>query len=343
MKIHGMITIVVFLATVFTACTSVQVTTPPAWVNNAQAVYPREVYITGRGSGSGRQEAEGQALAAIALHFNREVEVLRSARVVLTERDGVFTSERVIEEKTLVESSTRLVAVRYAEDPWYNPATKTWETIAYIEREEGWLAYEPTAQRQAGIFLNLVKAAEEETEPFNAVLRYGTAMAYERGAEFNTVRNFAQVLHSTRANLLFAEADLVLAGLLERQINAREKAVIFIECPVDHDRIVYQAMVTALGNAGFATESNRNTGTRCIVRVEEGRQVHDSGIIYYPSLTATISGSNGAIMSFRVTGGRAGAINPDLAKRRAYTSLAIALEGAFSSELQRWQSALVSN
>ena len=328
-----------FIALFFTACASTPNAPPPDWAANVQSVYPRDTYITGRGNGSTRKNAEAQALAEIALYFIRETRVERSTRAVWTERDGVSGEESESREDILVQSHTRLTAVRYAEDPWFNPAIKAWETVAYIERNEGWSVFEPLARIQADAFLTLTKAAERETEPFNAVLRYGAADAYARSVEYSTVRDFAQVLHPAQAGMLFAQADAVQAALFQKQLFARERAVISVQSPVDHDRLIYQAMVKALGASGFAVESGGNAATVCIVRVEEGMQRQDSGITYYPSLTVTISGRNGVMMSFRVSGERAGAINPDVAKRRAYTSLAAALEGAFAGELQRWQAA----
>jgi hypothetical protein len=272
------------------------------------------------------------------LFFIRETSVERSRRAVWTEQDGLTNTESTTTEEILVASHTRLVAVRFTEDPWYNRSTKIWETVAFIERDEAWPLFEPVAQIQADAFLNLVKAADEETEPFNAVLRYGIAASYTRGAEFNTVKDFAQVLHPDQAGLLFAKSNAVQSEVPRKQLLALEKAVITIQVPQDHDRLIYQAMVKALGASGFAVESGGTTATICTVLVEEGIQRYDSGTNYHPSLTVTISGAGGVMMSFRVAGERAGAINPDVAKRRAYVSLAAALEGAFAGELYRWQS-----
>jgi hypothetical protein len=316
---------------------------PPAWAATIQSVYPRDAYITGRGSGSSIQEAETAALAEIALYFVRETNVERSTRSSWVETDGIAATESLTEENIIVESQTRLIAVRYAEDPWFNQAEKTWETLAYIERDEAWPMYEPFAKQQADTFLTLAKSADDETEAFNAVLRYGTAASYMRGTEFSAVRNFAQVLHPTEAAKLFAEADAVSAALLGKQLHAREKAVMFVDCPMDYNRIVYQAMVNTLNRAGFTVENERNTETTCIIHIEEGMQQLDSGTMFYPALTVTINGKNGAVMSFRVSGEKAGAINPDIAKRRAYTSLASALEQDFAEELQQRQKALIKD
>jgi hypothetical protein len=311
-------------------------------VGKTEAAYPRNEYVTGRGEGSGKEAAELNALAELSRYFVREVSGQQSRRISWTERDGVSASESRTEENILVESHTRLAAVRYAEDPWYDQAKKVWVTVAYINRNEGWTVYEPSAKKAADTFLTLVKAADEETEPFNAVLRYGAAAVYADSAEFNAARDFAQVLHPAKAGELFSETDAAFSALLEKQITAREKARVYVECLVDHDRIVYQAMVKALAASGFATENSKTVASAlCVVRVEEGVQRQDSGVSYYPALDGTISGKRGALFTFKIEAGRQGAVNPDVAKRRAYTALAAALEAAFAGELNQWQTALV--
>jgi hypothetical protein len=62
----------------------------------------------------------------------------------------------------------------------------------------------------------------------------------------------------------------------------------------------------------------------------------DSGVFYYPELSGTVRGvspgASGSLFSFTATAPRQGAINPDTAKRRAYTALAAALKEAFPGE-----------
>lgn len=94
----------------------------------------------------------------------------------------------------------------------------------------------------------------------------------------------------------------------------------------------YQAMVKALGASGFGVEQNRAAAAAvCAVQVEEGMQQRDSGVFFYPALTATISGKAGPLFSFKVETERRGAVNPGIAKRRGYTDLASALEGSLTS------------
>jgi hypothetical protein len=101
-------------------------------------------------------------------------------------------------------------------------------------------------------------------------------------------------------------------------------------------------MVKVLGASGFGVARNRAAAAAfCAVLVEEGMQKQENGVLFYPALTASISGTAGPLFSFKITGERQGALNPDLAKRRAYTALAAALEASFAGELQKRQAALV--
>ena len=335
------IPIVAALVLLAFSCASAPSSPPPPWAADVQTVYSRGEYVTGRGEGSSRKEAESKALAEIAYYFVREITASSSSHTSWTEQNGRASTDSRTEENILVESQTRLVAVRYAEDPWYNKTKRAWETVAYINRDEGWTVYKPTAQKEADAFLLLVKAADTETEAFNAVLRYGNAAAYAEGAQFNAVRGFAQALHPANAAALFRETDAALASIPQKQLAARERASVYIDCPVDHERMIYQAMVKALGASGFAVETNRGKAAAvCTIRVEEGLQQGQGGFMYYPALSADFSGKKGALFSFKISAERAGAVTPDVAKRRAYTSLAAALEKGFEQELRRRQSAL---
>jgi hypothetical protein len=115
-----------FSSLLLTACTGgPQAAEPavPAWARNVEAIYPRTAYIAQKGEGGARQDAELAALGAISYYFESEINAGQSSRSVWTARDGVTSAEFRTETETIVQSQTRMVAVRYAEDPWQNPAT----------------------------------------------------------------------------------------------------------------------------------------------------------------------------------------------------------------------------
>ena len=325
------------------ACRSIP--DPPRWVLNINEIYPVSEYITGRGEGTTRRDAENRATTVVSQFFLTQVNAVQSSRSVFnTGTDGVTGVERQTIDSTVIETQVQLITTRYAPDPWYDPKTKIWETVAYIKRDEGWEVYEPSAKRQSDALLTIIKAADTETEPFNAFLRYGNAFAYENSAEYSGTRIFAQILYPVKAAVSFAEADTELAALPQKQLTARERSRMFVSCPVDYNGMIFQATVRAIGACGFAVEQNRNlANTQCLIQVEEGVQKREAGIFYYPALTGTISGRNGALFSFKIQADQAGAINPDIAKRRAYDTLVRALEDSFAAELKKYQDALVKN
>jgi hypothetical protein len=305
-----------------------------------ETVYPRAGYIARRGEGSARQEAELAALSAISFYFESEINAGQSSRNVWTEQKGVTGSESRTETETIVRSQTRMVAVRYAEDPWLNPATGKWETVAYLDRNEAWTLYEPQAKTASETLLALMEGAENETEAFSRVLRFGTAASYAAGTEFTAIREFAQVLHPAKAAVFFRDADDAVSALPAKIDAARRSARIFIDCPVDFDELIYNAAVAAWGAEGFPVERNREAAACvCLIQVDEGAQKMDSGVFYNPSLSGTVNGVSGALFSFTAKASRQSAIDPGIAKRRAYTALAAAFQEMFPGELNKQRAA----
>ena len=68
----------------------------------------------------------------------------------------------------------------------------------------------------------------------------------------------------------------------------------------------------------------------CRVTISEGMQQRDLRIFYHPSLQAVITGNAGVVFTFNAEGERASAVTPDVAKRRAYQSLADCVRKSFS-------------
>jgi hypothetical protein len=309
----------------------------PEWARNLEAAYPYEHYLAAQGRGKNAAAARTDAARAIARYLSTRIQDQMRETAV---QSGDAPTQSTITQETFIESQVELFALNYTE-AWYNRDEKTWEAAAFIGRDEAWRIYEPAADTQAGSFLNLVRAAGGDSDPLSAALRYGNAAAYARGAEFTAVRQFAQLLHPQVARDFFDEADREIKALPERQLSAAQRAPVFIESPVDHERMIYQAMVRALGGWGFAVEDRRDrAGAVCTLRVEEGLQTQElfqeTLYTYYPSLSGTLRGKDGrALLSFRAEADKQSAVTPAVAKRRAYTALAAALETAFSREAAR--------
>jgi hypothetical protein len=331
------------LAALLAACAGTpQNTGAPAWAGNPDALYPRSAYIAQQGQGSTRQEAELAALNGISFYFESEItsEITAEESFRRSETGGESrdSAESRLHTSTLVRSQTRLLAVRYAGDPWINPATGAWETVAFIDREEAWALYEPEAVKVRDTLLTLSGAAEAEGDAFLRALRFNLAAAYGESPDFHALRGFSQILHPHKARAMFAEADALRSALPEKSYSARQGAAVFIDCPNDLDGLVSTAAAAALGAWGFPVAQNREAASCvCLIRVDPGMQTLESGTFYTPSLTGTVSGGGGAVFSFTAQAPRQGAVNPEVGRRRAYTVLAAALGEALTGELNRKQ------
>jgi hypothetical protein len=203
--------------------------------------------------------------------------------------------------------------------------------VAYIDRAEAWQVYGPRFKLQADTFQNLFDAAENESDVFKKYFRYQVAENYTRTSEFENAESFGQILYPAKMNNEFAQTRTERAGLPEKIDSARRNAVVYIDCPLDFESFVYNAFAEQFAAFGFSLTRMKNAAAAvCAIIVDEGEQKRDTGIFYYPSLQAVLSGSSGAIWSFNVKAERAAAVTPDVAKRRAYAALAQEVSAGFA-------------
>jgi hypothetical protein len=227
-----------------------------------------------------------------------------------------------------VQTKLDLPTVSHTE-PWRNPATGLWESVAYIDLEKGWEAYSARAKKAADTLAQFVSGAKEENlDPFVRALRFGRAEAYAAGEEFAAARSVAQVLSPARAMELFERADRDRAALPREAADARRNASVYLECPLDLDGMIRNAVAAAFSEAGFpiATES-RGAAAACVIRVHEGLMPRPAGTgaFYRSELSGEVTGLAGEpVFSFIARTELQSAIDPALARSRAYTALAAA-------------------
>ncbi|MDR0683955.1 MAG: hypothetical protein LBF83_02360 [Spirochaetaceae bacterium] len=316
----------------------------PEWYQNTDAVYPRERFIAYEGRGGTVALARQNALADLAAYFEQEVRKEGTASIRMIEQQGAagtaVEKTRRIEEAITVTVKRNLTAVRYAEDAWRHPATKEYVTVAYMDREEAWKVYHPQAQKAADTLTLLFYGAREEADPFTRALLLGKTEAYAAGEEFVTARSFAQGLHPARAAALFEEADAAMPPLSKEADYARRNAGVYLECTPDLDGLIRNAATAAFNDAGFpVANERRNAQAVCVIEVKEGLvpRPPGTGTFYRPSLTGKVTSLGNAgtsALSFTVEADQQSAIDPGLARSRAYTALAQALRDTLPGRLR---------
>jgi hypothetical protein len=124
-----------------------------------------------------------------------------------------------------------------------------------------------------------------------------------------------------------------LASLPQNIDSARRSAAVFIDCSVDFESRIFNSFSEGFTTLGFPLTRSKNTAAAiCTVTVAEGEQKRDTGIFYYPSLQAVLSGAAGAFWTFNAQAERSAAVTPDVAKRRAYTALAENVHATFVNQ-----------
>jgi hypothetical protein len=311
-------------------------TPPPDWAQSPAAiaqVYPADTYIAQRGRGQTREAAEAAAAAEIAQYFTSQISANSRYRTNISEQNGVINENRETEESAFVTSEINLFGLRYAQDAFYNKAEQQWETVAYLDRAEAWTLYEPRFKRQADSFRALYAVAETESDRFKKALRWHAAEQYARSAEFEAANTFGQILSPARMNAAFAAVRDEIASIPKELDTARRNAAVYIDCPVDFESAIANAFSRALSAEGFPVAKTRDgAASVCTITVDEGMQKRELGIFYFPSLQAVFTGSSGTLFTYNASAEQASAVREDVAKRRAYTALAEAVQKTFSAE-----------
>jgi hypothetical protein len=303
----------------------------PEWYRNMGAVYPEGRYIAYQGQGRSRDEARQNALADLAAYFEQEVRKEGTASISMTEQQGAVEKTRRIEETVTVTVSRNLRGVQYAEDDWKHPSTGEYVSVAYMDREKVWGLYSPQAENAANTFVQLFYYARAgEADLFTRALRFGKAEAYAAGEEFVTARGFVEGLYPARARALFEEADGAMRAMPKEAAAARRNASVYLDYAPDLDGIIRNAAAAAFSAAGFPIAAERQSAAVvCVIEVNEGLlpRPPGTGTYYRPELSGTVTNRSGAsVFSFNIQAEVQSAIDPALARSRAYTALAQALK-----------------
>jgi hypothetical protein len=116
--------------------------------------------------------------------------------------------------------------------------------------------------------------------------------------------------------------------------DARRNVSVYIDNPNDFNSMISTALSIELQTLRIPITSDRSTATTiCRVSITEGRGQQESLTYYNPSLQAVFSSDTGALFTFSTRGERAVALRPEVAKQRAYQSLANAVRGSFAMSI----------
>ena len=142
----------------------------------AEDILNNRAYIAQLGYGSTKDSAESNALAALSKFFQMNISVQAKEQTILN--DSNF--ETTLSEEVFVQSYTELFAVHYTK-PKYDKKQKQYEVIAYIDRKEAWIIYEPKINDCTSQFEQFYSDAISQND---AILKIaGLSKAYQNAKE----------------------------------------------------------------------------------------------------------------------------------------------------------------
>jgi hypothetical protein len=232
--------------------------TAPAWVDSAEAVYPRMQYVAATGFAGDRDTAEKNALASLASYFGQTVQVDRTAiasyRQAVT--DGIVEGwTDVADMKSTIKTTAVFENLMGAEikEVWRDPRG-TYYAVAVMEKGKSARMYNEAILANLSIIRNLIAMTSSERNTMNSIMRYRFAATV---ADMNAY--YANIVH-----LLDAETpDGVVPGSryrLEAQ-NIIKTIPVGIRISWDRQGRLFGAFARCLSDMGFDGGSGVLGGT----------------------------------------------------------------------------------
>jgi hypothetical protein len=305
------------------SCVSTKNSNPPQWVADISAVYPSDKYIAGHGYGQTRQSAENVGLSAISRYFEQHISINTTEQVTVS-NEGKSTS--IINNETFIKSQTELFAVHYSQ-PYLNTSSNEWEIVAYIDREEAWAIFNPKLEQKINSFEQFYFDADNEQDDFQKIISLSRANQFARENDLERMLNFANILYPQFVSFNSGIRDL-LADIPSRIVRVKTLSTFYIECKNDVGNVLYTSISRAL--EGFTITQDENKALYiCRVELIENTSELKAGIFYKPVITIMVTGKNGSAYLFSRELNRVGATDPDTAKRRLYSIVAVAIQETF--------------
>ncbi|GHT82503.1 hypothetical protein FACS1894137_01510 [Spirochaetia bacterium] len=220
--------------------------TQPAWVNSPEAVYNRNTFVTGVGSGNSRDQAEKNAFTALSSVFHQSLQADQtiSASYLEAVRNGAslgWTENTSVEGVIKTSTAMELVGAEIR-DVWSDG--KIFYALALMEKAAAARLYTGMIQDNQKIIDTLVPPADRNS--LDSLARYQFAAALAEGSK-------------VFANVLSVIGAPVPAGVKRPEDYRLEASNILKNIPVsvivqnDRDDRIRAAFAGVFSAAGFRT------------------------------------------------------------------------------------------
>lgn len=304
----------------------------PEWVQNYRIVYPSSDFLCQRGSGRTSEEAKTDAIGTLARYFQMNVSSNLSTSITSISTISEIQEETVIINDVQVMSQVELLGLEYTE-PYFMKSENKWYCVAYINRENAWIQYEPQIEIAKSIFESFYNKINKETDYFSKLEL--VQLTWKKGKEFIEKLEYGRLIspiketeYSVYRNK-FSELPIIFE---ETKTNCK----IYIYVQGDYNRIFATTISSALSESGFDVVKDQDESNYIAEIVIEDNLTDGEPLSITPSVNIKIMSKNDkTVFSYEdVSQERTVSYTLVNAQKKAYPKLAEAIKVVLKKEFE---------
>jgi len=316
----------------------------PAWVDNPDSAYDRQLYITARGNGSNRTAAERDALAKITGVFGQTIQA--DMKIMSSYSEAVKGGTIQVSESTQVQdaitTSAQMDTLIGAEvrENWHDTRNNVYYSLAVMEREKTSVLYSDLIRSNERIINDLTTMTPQVRSTLDGYARYRLA-----GTIADVNRAYANVL-TVVGNTRGIDPARMKKGD-DYRIEAAEivKNIPFgVIVSGDSGNRIKNALAKAIGASGFRSggDNSRYVMKFNYVANEADFPGQPNKMVRYELIGGLEDTTTRTVMFPYSLTGRSGHITVSEAEQRALRSVETSIGDEFGPALKEYLDNLIS-
>lgn len=253
----------------------------PEWVHNKNSVYPERRYLSQIGTAKDKEKSKTEALAAISRYLKTTVESNLS-----TTFTAANNKEKVsVVDETKISSDIELFGVQFTE-PYYVRKEKKWYCVAFIDRAQAWVQYQPQIEQEKITFYSFFNKASDNPNLLARIDNYKAA--WNAGYSFMEALSFGRIINPVEEQKYKADRENI--ALIPQLLAATiEESPLYLDISSDYENLIKNAVGQQLSDYGFPLVSKKSSAMYTVkVEVDTDLAYSDEIYSFNPELSLTI-------------------------------------------------------
>lgn len=219
----------------------------PEWISDYKNIFPDSDYLTQRGTGESAEKAKADATAMLARYFQMNVKANLSTTLTSISSDTAVSETTTVIDEVTVQSDVKFFTLEY-NDPWYNKKEKEWYCVAYINRKNAWIQYQPQIESSKKTFEGLLENAVAEDDLFLKMELYKTV--WKQGEEVLKKLEYGRIISPSEEKQYQSLRDEI-STIPSKHTEVINSISVFVRIDNDYNRVLSAAISSALTKCGI--------------------------------------------------------------------------------------------